>query len=155
MTKKSPYIACDVAKYIIYLASKDLIGENKEREGVTNLKLQKILYFAQAYYLAKLKKPLFSDEITAWAYGPVVPNVYHAYKNHKNNPITADEDKSSISKEDKLIIQEVWNTFGGYSASRLVDIAHSHAPWKEAFKTTSQIITKDALSKYYVPLFNK
>ena len=66
---KSPYTAENVAKYVIYLASQAFVGDNKEREGITNLKLQKVLYFAQAYYLSKIGKPLFSDNIEAWEYG--------------------------------------------------------------------------------------
>ena len=51
-TKKSPYKAENVADYLIFLASQE--DQEKEREGITNLKLQKLLYFAQAYYLSKL-----------------------------------------------------------------------------------------------------
>jgi uncharacterized phage-associated protein len=64
---KSPYSAENVAKYLVYLASQGFVGDNKEREGITNLKLQKMLYFVQAYYLAKLGKPLFMEPIEAWA----------------------------------------------------------------------------------------
>src|SRR3989344_4796446 len=99
---KLPYTAENVAKYLIYLASQAFVGDNKEREGITNLKLQKVLYFAQAYYLSK-----------------------------------------------------VGSTFGGYSASKLVDITHAHTPWKEANKTASQIISHKAIKEYYAPLLNK
>lgn len=147
MTKKATYTADNVAKHLIYLASQELVGDNQEREGITNLKLQKVLYFAQAYYLAKLGKPLFSDNIEAWEYGPVVPSIYRKYKTNGNNPI--------ISEEDKKVVQKIWGTFGGYSASRLVDITHAHTPWKEASKTSSQIIPNKALKEYYTPLLNK
>jgi uncharacterized phage-associated protein len=66
---KTPYAAENIAKYLIYLASQAFVGDNKERESITNLKLQKILYFAQAYYLSKVGKPLFIDNIEAWAHG--------------------------------------------------------------------------------------
>ena len=80
MTTKHTYTANNVAKYLIYLASQEFVGDNKEREGITNLKLQKVLYFVQAYYLAKLNRPLFPDNIEAWEYGPVIPSVYRKYK---------------------------------------------------------------------------
>lgn len=155
MTKKVTYTADNVARYLIYLASQELVGDNQEREGITNLKLQKVLYFVQAYYLAKLGKPLFSDNLKAWKYGPVVPSVYRKYKDSGSNPIISEEDKSSLSEEDKKIVQKIWSTFGGYSASKLVDITHAHTPWKEANKKPSQIISNKALKEYYTPLLNK
>ena len=154
-TIKSPYTAENVAKYLIYLASQAFVGDNKEREGITNLKLQKVLYFAQAYYLSKVGKPLFSDDIEAWAYGPVVPDVYKKFRSNKSNPIIFEKDTSSLSDEDKEILKKVWGTFGRYSASKLVDITHAHTPWKEANKTASQIISHKAIKEYYAPLLNK
>jgi len=153
--KKSPYKAENVAKYLIYLASQEFVGDNKEREGVTNLKLQKVLYFAQAYYLAKLDKPLFGDELEAWEYGPVVPGVYRKFRRFGNNPIISEEDKSILKEEDKEILKKVWDTFGGYSASRLVDIAHAHTPWKEASNSESKVISHKAIKNYYSSLLNK
>jgi len=152
---KSPYTADNVAKYLIYLASLGFVGDNKEREGITNLKLQKILYFAQAYYLGKLGKPLFSDPIEAWDYGPVVSSVYHAYKSKGSNPIISESDQSEILSEDKEMIKKIWDTFGAYSASRLVDIAHAHSPWKEANMSSDKVISHKAIADYYNPLLNK
>jgi uncharacterized phage-associated protein len=153
--KISGYSAQEVAKYFIYLASQKVVGDNQEREGLTNLKLQKILYFAQAYYLAKLGKPLFQDSIEAWEYGPVVPEVYHKFKKHKSDPIIEEKDKSKISPEDKEYLNKIWESFGGYSTSRLIDISHAHTPWKVAYKNTNKQITLEALSDYYTPLLNK
>lgn len=152
--KKRLYSATDVARYFIYLASQAFVGDNKEREGITNLKLQKILYFAQAYYLAKFNKPLFNNHIEAWEYGPVVPDVYRKFKNYGSRPIFSKEDESSVSEKDKEILKEVWETFGGYSASRLVDIAHAHTPWKDAYASEDKIISNKSLGEYYRLLLN-
>ncbi|MDO8590504.1 MAG: DUF4065 domain-containing protein [bacterium] len=152
---KSPYTAENVAKYLVYLASQEFVGDNEEREGITNLKLQKVLYFAQAYYLSKIGRPLFSDNIEAWEYGPVVPNVYRKFRFNESNPIICKEDKSSVSGEDKEVLKKIWGTFGGYSASKLVDITHAHTPWKEANKSTSKVISRKAIKEYYAPLLNK
>ena len=152
--KKGLYSATNVAKYFIHLASQAFVGDNKEREGITNLKLQKILYFAQAYYLAKFNKPLFNNNIEAWEYGPVVPDVYRKFKKYGSNPIILEEDESSLSEKDKEILKEVWETFGGYSASRLVDIAHAHTPWKDAYDSEDKIISNKSLGEYYRPLLN-
>ena len=68
----------DVAKFFIGLANEQ--AEQNQGDLMTNLRLQKLLYFAQGWYLARYGKPLFSDEIEAWTYGPVVPEVYQTYK---------------------------------------------------------------------------
>ena len=150
---KSPYGVEDVANYLIFLASRE--NQEKEREGITNLKLQKILYFAQAYYIAKLGKPLFTEKLEAWEYGPVVPEVYRKLKRNGSKPIILEKDKSNLSEDDKEVLQKVWDSFGGYSASRLVGIVHAHTPWKEAFVSDNKIISHKALKDYYSPLLNK
>ena len=157
MTTRSTkhYSADNVAKYFIYLASRPVEGGTEEREGITNLKLQKVLYFAQAYYLAKIGKKLFGDHIEAWSYGPVVPSIYRKYKTYGSNSIIFTQDDSSVPDEVKLILNKIWDIFGGYSASRLVDITHAHTPWKEAHASSSKIISVSALKEYYTPLLNK
>lgn len=152
---KSPYKAENVAKYLIYLASQAFVGDNKEREGITNLKLQKVLYFAQAYYLAKLGKPLFNEKLEAWNYGPVVREVYRKLKRYGGDPIISKEDKSTLAEEDKEVLKKVWDTFGSYSASRLVDIVHAHTPWKEANASSDKVISHKAIKDYYSSLLNK
>jgi uncharacterized phage-associated protein len=155
-TKQSKtYDAGNVAKYFIYLASQVFVGDNQEREGLTNLKLQKLLYFAQAYYLAKLGRPLFAEKLEAWEYGPVVPEIYHQFKKFGSKPIILKKDESSISEEDKEFLKKIWDNFGGFSAGRLVEIAHAHAPWKDAFESSNNVITHKALTEYYAPILNK
>ena len=155
MAKRMIPTAYSAAKYLVYLASQDLIGDNKEREGITNLKLQKVLYFAQAYSLAKLGRPLFSGKIEAWEYGPVIPSVYRRYRSNGSNPIISEKDESSLDEDSKEILRKVWNTFGGYSAGRLVNITHAHAPWRDAYETSSKIISNKLLKDYYTPLLGK
>lgn len=153
-SKNKIYKALDVAKYFIYLASQKVIGDNQEKEGVTNLKIQKLLYLAQAYYLAKLHKPLFGDQIEAWEFGPVIPSVYKNLKKYGRKSITVEEDKTKIFTEDKENLKKIWDAFGGYSASRLVDITHAHTPWKEAYKSDNKEISNKAIGEYYTPLLN-
>ncbi len=151
--KKDCQKAINVANYLVFLSSQ----ENKEGEveGVTNLKLQKLLYFSQAYYLAKFNKALFHEEIEAWDLGPVVPEVYRHFKERKRNPIIKEEDESYLAKEDKENLKKVWDAFGIYSAGKLVDIVHSHAPWKEARESKrNQIISRKTIKDYYKPLFD-
>ena len=64
----------DIAKYFLYL------DNTNEGDGVSNLKLQKLVYYAQGYYSAIFDNPLFSNEISAWTHGPVISDLYHEYK---------------------------------------------------------------------------
>jgi len=157
MTNKS-YKASDVASYFISLGSQTRVGDNEgEFEGITNLKLQKILYFAQAYYLVMVGRNLFNDEIQAWEYGPVVPVVYKIYKKHGSDSIIIHaRDSITISDADKKYLDKVWDIFGGYSASRLVDMSHAHAPWKDAYsKGQGAVISPLVIYEYYSSLFGK
>ena len=145
--------ALEIAGYFIHLANLDIVGIDKEAEGITNLKLQKVLYFAQAYYLGRFDRPLFDDDIEAWQYGPVVPAVYHAFSKYGRNPIPSQDsnsDNSTIASEDIGNLRMLWDTYGRYSASFLLESSHSHAPWKEAIANPkSDIITKESMRDFY------
>ncbi|MGA8142178.1 MAG: type II toxin-antitoxin system antitoxin SocA domain-containing protein, partial [Desulfobaccales bacterium] len=70
-------ISCvDVAKYFLSLT------DEESGELISNLKLQKLVYYAQGFHLVFYDTPLFSERIEAWTYGPVVPDLYHEYKSH-------------------------------------------------------------------------
>lgn len=150
MSKDRKYRANTIAKFFINKASTETIGENGEKEGITNLKLQKILYFAQASFLvSKMNKSIFSDRIEAWTFGPVVPSVYHEYKIYGNKPIVKTYDLD-IDTEDEELLNNVWEVFGQYSAGHLVDMSHAHKPWKEANATgENTVITERSIQKYY------
>ena len=77
------YKASDIAKLLIKKAEQVSYGE----EFMTNMKLQKMLYYQQGFHLAYFGEPLFDEEIEAWMYGPVVPSVYDEYKSNGKNGI--------------------------------------------------------------------
>jgi len=71
----------DAARWFINRADR-LAGDD-----MTHLKLQKLIYFAQAWHLANTGEPLFREDMQAWTHGPVVPSVWHAYKQYQWEPI--------------------------------------------------------------------
>lgn len=163
-TKTATLSAMDVAKYIIAtFYSKDKEIDEGVSEGISNLKLQKLLYFCQAFALAKQGRPMFKEELYAWKYGPVVKEVYEAYKEHKNNPLpepAATANDTALSDTDKEIVDEMLETFSGYSAIRLMNITHSHKPWKNLEKKVEKgerdiIIPQKAIKKYYEPILSE
>jgi uncharacterized phage-associated protein len=119
----------NVAQYFIIRAYEDGI----EAE-ITNIKVQKLLYYAQSLYLALYDEPLFDDEIQAWRYGPVCPPAYHFYSDFEARqlPVPSLETLSELSFETKSLLEEVWEYFGRYHAYRLSDMTHGEFPWKKA-----------------------
>ena len=106
----------DIAKYFL------LKGDNEEESGICNLKLQKLLYYAQGFYLALFELPLFESKIEAWRHGPVCPEVYHKYKNHGGNLISAPKnfEPSSLFSQSLIeFLDEVYEVFGQFSACLL------------------------------------
>ena len=86
----------------------------EKNEELTNLKLQKLVYYAQAWYLAIYEKPLFDDEIEAWIHGPAVPSIYKMYKKFGWKPITTLPQKVILPKNVKEHIAEVMDIFGKF-----------------------------------------
>lgn len=119
----------DVASYFIVKAYEDGI----EAE-MTNMKVQKLLYYSQSLHLALYDEPLFDEEIQAWRYGPVCPPAYRFYSEFeaKQLPIPNQEELSQIPDDQKNVLVEVWEYFGGYHAYRLSDMTHVEFPWKKA-----------------------
>ena len=85
--------AHDVAKYFLSLIDEDA------GDTISNLKLQKLVYYAQGFHLALFDRPLFNEEVKAWMHGPVVPDLYHEYKIYGSNaiPMPDDFDVESIT----------------------------------------------------------
>ena len=104
------------------------------------MKLQKILYFIQAYFLIKQpSRCCFDDKIEAWDFGPVVPKAYRKYKQFGSSdiPTIIDFEKSDsndcITGDDKNLINTVIDKFADYSATDLVGLTHKQSPWIDAY----------------------
>lgn len=113
----------------------ELLKDNKD---TTNLKLNKLLYFAQLASFERFDEPLFDENIEAWDYGPVVQIIYHTFKRNGADPITdtsANVDFSRINKEKLLLVIDVARKYGSYSADLLVDVSHQPgSPWEKTFR---------------------
>lgn len=143
------YNAIVIANYIIEY-------EHSQNRSISNLKLQKLLYFVQAQFFRVLGEPCFSDKIEAWSFGPVVVNVYHAYKFYGSMDITEvkeDVYTDIISTRDKNIINQVLELFSDTPIYEMVDITHNQTPWISARKNPSNNeITNKAIEQYFCSL---
>lgn len=146
------HTALQVAKW--FLAYNRNATTEEGAEYISNLKLQKLLYYAQGSFLAVTDRPLFDDMIVAWQHGPVVESVYHEYKSNGANGIPFDEDFdfSGFSEDENNLLKEVYDTFGQYSAWKLRNMTHEERPWRETEQNAviSQQLIKDYFKQEYL-----
>lgn len=117
------YTASGIAKYIIWKSHQD-------GEPVSNLKLQKLLYYVQGFGLAVFNQPVFEEGLYAWALGPVVPQVWAEYKDYGSTLIpTPDESVIELDPHTKELIDEVYSVYGAYTATALKNMTHQEPPW--------------------------
>lgn len=143
--------AISVAKWFVDRANNEFVDEGGVAEGLTNLKLQKLLYFAQAVSLSVKNQPLFNDKIEAWKFGPVVPTVYQVLKAYSNSPVEITSQTQEMPTEAATLLEDVWNVYGKFSAHELVNISHNHLPWKNVYLSgaSEKEITQDSIKAYY------
>jgi uncharacterized phage-associated protein len=136
--------AFKVAEYLLYSDSL-----NPDSDGITNMKLQKLLYYCQGFHLAIFGKTLFDEDINKWTHGPVVQGVYFKYSEQGRNPIAPPEnvDFSEISEESRTLIDEVCRVYGGYTAYSLRNLSHKELPWQDA--EMSCVITNNSMRDYF------
>jgi uncharacterized phage-associated protein len=129
-------------------------GKASDNEGgydlITNLKLQKLVYYCQGFNLAFFNTPLFPDPIEAWDHGPVCPNLYHKLKHYKSEPIPINGDSftDKLTLQEQKLIIDVYGVYGQYSAWRLREMTHQEPPWLET--PLNQIITHDKMRKFFL-----
>ena len=130
--------ALDIARYIICFC-------NRCGTKITNLKLQKLLFYIQRYSLQTTGHPAFADLIEAWQFGAVVPNVYYRYCGYGSMPIYEDTSNIELHEYDSLIASKKdlfpWD---------MIEEIQSHgSSWERAYKHGNKtIITIDEIKKY-------
>ena len=142
---KEPLVSADdVARYIV-----DWCKKNKQE--LTAMKLQKLLYYSQVWSIMKNKQKMFSEEIQAWQHGTVIPDIYHK---HKGKFLIHSWDHGSLQKIEnnqkaKTILDLVLNNYGERSGNLLSSLTHSEDPWINARKRDDQVITVEDIYNYY------
>lgn len=147
--RRSMLKALDVANFFVELAN------GTAEECMTNLRINKFLYYAQAWSLVRFNKPLFEEEIQAWDYGPVVPSVYHTFKPcgyDRIKDIATDYSLEKFSPEQIELLLDVARYYGQYSSNKLIDMTHEKGgPWEEVYKIGVPCITisKERMKNYF------
>ncbi|NJL65514.1 MAG: SocA family protein [Methylacidiphilales bacterium] len=137
----------DVANYFIRLA-------NETGSFLSNLKLQKLVYYAQAWYLAIHDNPLFDEDFQAWIHGPVIPTLYQKYKSFGWQPILEDANPE-LPQEIQDFLKEVAEEYFACDAYELEQMTHAETPWVNARENlppdtpSNAVIIKESMKEYY------
>lgn len=136
--------AHDVAAYIL------------GRQGpMSAMKLQKLVYYAQAWSLAWEDRPLFRERIEAWAHGPVVPELYQAHRGQWDVRGWPRGNAAALREGDRETVDAVLDHYGGRSAQVLSDWTHAEEPWRRARagvpdgERGNAEITLESMMEYY------
>lgn len=127
-----------------------------EHGDLSAMKLQKLVYYSQAWALAKLNQPLFSEDIEAWANGPVVPELFNGHRGRFMVSAWEDGDASRVSAAKKEVIREVLRVYAPLTARELSDRTHREGPWLTARGSTATgawsnaVISHASLRAFYV-----
>lgn len=143
MSKNIGISVFDVADY--FLAKVD----EEEGDSISNMKLQKLVYYAQGCYIALYNNTLFPEKILAWDHGPVVQELWKKYTTCGNGSIPKPDniDLSKIPEEIRNFLDDVWNVYGQYSAWGLRCLTHSEPPWMNTPK--NEEISFDKLKEFF------
>ena len=101
-------------------------------DPITNLRLQKLMYYAQAWHLALYDEPLFPDAFEAWVHGPVIPSLFRRFEHHQWHPIPEAVAEPCLSDEVTGHLQEVEEVYGGLLTWDLERMTHTEDPWLKA-----------------------
>ena len=131
-----------------FLSRNRVRAMSNDVDYISNLKLQKLLYYAQGMHLGLYGTPLFEDEIQAWQYGPVVESVYQIYKDNGACGIQEfDNPVENFTDDEEVVLQFVQEAFGQFSAWKLADMTHEETPWKETDR--GDVISTATMKKYF------
>ena len=136
----------DVAEFFIRVANQS------EDDQMTNLKVNKLLYYAQGAFLARTGSLLFDNQIEAWPLGPVVPDIYHKYKVCGKSPISSDGDidRACFTDEEFDTLLDVMREYGQYTGSALVTFTHRPGtPWSNARDKNAIVLGQSDIKSYF------
>ena len=135
------YKAMEIANYVINRSID--IGA-----PVTNLKLNKLLYYIQGASLIYLGEKLFKEDIVAWRYGPTVKKVYDVYKYYSSNPIEEKVEEYNIENNVAEIINSIIEAKKDMAPHEIVERTRNEEPWIDA--KFEEVISTDSIKKYFV-----
>lgn len=151
------YTASQVSDWFLVKHSSEMQTDDANDEYLTQMKLHKLLYYAQGVNLALFSEKLFSEDLLAWRHGPVVREVYERFKGQREigEEISDEElenyEEISDDLDNRMVLEVVYETFGGYSAAKLRNMTHEETPWIEAYESRNEndVISESTIKTYF------
>lgn len=133
-------------------------------DTISPLKLQKLLYYCQAWHLTIFNKPLFDENIEAWSHGPVIPTQYNRFsyilRNEQIKVKNINIEVPQLEPDSETLLNEVLSIYGEHSASYLEALTHQELPWSSArgnskpWERSNAVITHQSMIDFYSHLKN-
>lgn len=151
--EKIVYQPIDIANWFLAAIDRDA------GDSITHLKLQKLVYYAQAWALVLIEDELFVEDFQAWVHGPVLPSLYHIFNGYGWQALPEPTDELIEFRADvRDVLIDVYNNYGGLHAKRLEELTHQEPPWQNARRglapeqNSNRIVRKADMAAYYTSL---
>ena len=125
----------------------------RKETGVSTMKLHKLCYFIQGWYLAINREPMFPEEFEAWDYGPVSSELEEIFRGRSY--ISCDDEgfttvADNLTSYQKYFVDKILEIYGQYAALQLADMVRNHRAWAEAYKSGRKTkISQDAIAREF------
>jgi uncharacterized phage-associated protein len=135
-------------------------ADREAGEALTQLKLQKLVYYADAWFLANFDRPMITDDFEAWAHGPAVRALYAKYRGRGWESLPP-ENGQMPPMEVNGFLTSLYKEYGQFSAKKLEQMTHEELPWKEARgnlapeAASSKVISKLTMRNFYAKRLKK
>lgn len=142
----------DVADYFLKIVDREA------GSSITHLKLQKLVYYAQAWHLVFTGERMFDSEIQAWVHGPVSPELYKKYADYGYDNLPAPKELPILSEDKIKTIKVVWESYGHFDGKYLEQLTHQEEPWRSArngckpWEHCTNSISTELMKEYYKKL---
>lgn len=150
-------VSANVSEKAIFLLAKAFLSISE----MTNKKLQKMCYYAKAWYLALYDTNLIEEQFEAWVHGAVQPELYHRYKNYGYNYIPHVENTKDIPEEYLSFAKDIYEAYGDLSGDELEKINHTEDPWLNArtglrpWEGCNRVISENDMKIFYRKMMNE
>lgn len=145
----------EVSRYLL-----DRAGKN--RMALSPMKLIKLVYIAHGWMLGLYGRPLIVENVEAWRYGPVIPELYREIKKFRSKPVRAEVfsklDADKFDEYEEGVMDEVLDIYGKRTAIQLSQLTHSkNTPWDQTYNSDSRslVISDQLIENYYAQLYEE
>ena len=154
--ESEPFVECEIGKYSVF----DIADWFLKKGNMTQKKLQKMCYYAQAWCYALNGYRLMNSDFQAWIHGPVSPALYEKFRRFGYDTIKIKGNVNiELDKQDEELLEDVWETYGDRTGNALEALTHREAPWNEARKGYSEnerctvVISPESMKRYYKSIY--